>query len=312
MTRRPRSAGISTCVGFIMFVVPLTGFAETPSERVRALYQEVPFESVRASPSTDIQTHIEEMVRRRNAPETSLVVPDLNLEMILQQTNPADILMDPRVLEAISRMPPDRAATVLRMIEDRRSGLNPLADVPSLSLRDGSAPMEEPEGLGLRGWSLDRDPNGAPFIQLGADSASRILILPGMILGDMGRVVSLQDDPDGFRLILESGDMLEGDLLPAAALSEDPMPRGLVGESRSDLIPQAGPAVADEVAVDEVAVVHPPDRGPEIAPPPDPVPVVRGEEQTPVVVLAPAAGQVKPRMRPVGLGGSPQMREVTR
>lgn len=308
-----------------MFVVPLTGFAETPSERVRALYQEVPFESVRASPSTDIKTHIEEMVRRRNAPETSLVVPDLNLEMILQQTNPADILMDPRVLEAISRMPPDRAATVLRMIEDRRSGLNPLADVPSLSLRDGSAPMEEPESLGLRGWVLDRDPNGAPFIQLGADGASRILILPGMILGDMGRVVSLQDDPDGFRLILESGDMLEGVIQPTPALPGDPAPQGLADEPSSGLIIRGGPDTEGEVAAAQPSAGRPdttpdigrirpqarPERDLQAASPPEPVAVVRGEGGAAVEALAPVVGRVRPRMRPAGLDGPQQTREVT-
>lgn len=182
--------------------------AEGPADRIRSLYEAVPFERVRASPGADILAHIEEMGRRNAAAPEALAVPDLDLSLILRDGGGADVLMDPRVLEAIARMPPDRAAETLRIIEAHRNGQNPVEDVPPLSL-SGDEPAES---LSLRGWTLGRDPNGAPYIQNGADAASRLLIVPSMILGDLGRILSIQDDPSGFRVTLESGEVLEGEV----------------------------------------------------------------------------------------------------
>jgi len=189
---------------------------EPVRDRIRALAQGVPFEAVNASPRDDILAHIEGM-GRRGAATAAFAVPDLDLDLIARSEAGVDVLMDPRVLDAISRMAPERATQVLRMIEDRRNGVTPLQDIPSLSGRETDG-VQEPRSLALRGWSLDRDPSGVPFIQNGSDLTSRIMIVPSMILGDHGRVLSVQDDEAGFRVTLEGGDVLEG--VPKAPVAD--------------------------------------------------------------------------------------------
>jgi hypothetical protein len=110
--------------------------AETPADRIRDLYEAVPYDRVQASPQVDILAHIDHMRARKNSVEDEFAVPDLDMETVLRETKNEDILMNPGVLEAIARMSPERAAEVLRMIEDRRAGLDPLQDVPALSMSE--------------------------------------------------------------------------------------------------------------------------------------------------------------------------------
>ena len=227
-------------------IVAAPAFAETPSERIRGLYDGVPFDQVRASPQADIIAHIEEMRHRSSSDSALFAVPDLDIELFMRDADDQDVLMNPRVLEAIARMPSDRAAQVLRMIEDRRSGLSPLEDVPPLSMTDAG---EAPESLSLRGWALERDQSGAPYIQSGDDAASRVMLVPSMILANFGRVLSIQDDRDGFRVTLESGDVLEGDVIvsaPADLASEGQVEWSAAGEPP---LPDVGPAEVDPTTI---------------------------------------------------------------
>jgi hypothetical protein len=264
--------------------------AEAPADRIRSLYESVPFERVNASPKADILAHIEEMGRRRSASPEALAVPDLDVGLLLRDRGATDVLMDPRVLEAIARMPPDRAAQVLRLIEDHRAGINPVEDVPSLSL---SAP-EEPESLPLRGWVLARDENGAPYIQNGEDASSRLPIVPSMILGDLGRILSIQDDAEAFRVTLESGDVLEGE--PRAPAPPEEPPHAVAPE----------PAGSPELAAPSG------EPGLRSSPRPRPRPeglVTQSRSDTAVLETAASAAsdtavpRVRPRARPAGLGG---------
>lgn len=186
--------------------------ADSPADRISALYQAVPFERVRASPEVDILAHIDGMRLRREPTERVFAEPDVDIGALLREAEPNDALMKPGVLEAIARMPADRAALVLRMIEDRRAGLDPLRDVPSLS-----APGRETSAAGpsLQGWRLDRDDAGAPFLQYGEDRGSRIGIVQDMVVANFGRVLELQDDSEGFRVKLESGHVLVGEIRQA-------------------------------------------------------------------------------------------------
>jgi hypothetical protein len=271
--------------------------AQTPSDRIRALYDEVPYELVRASPEADIVAHIREMGRRKSLQDNAFAVPDVDIETLLRDRGQEDVLMDPRVLEAIARMPPGRAAEVLRQIEERRAGPDPLQDIPPLSLE---AQDLAPDSLALKGWVLERDASGAPYMQLGSDVASRIMIVPSMILGDLGRVISVQDDDAAFRVTLETGDSLEGDLrvlMPETTEipGEIPLPadegEGLiveVGMANADTIrPRARPeglrspvAVAEVVTVSDAAATG----------------ASTGDQtvQTPTI---------RPKQRPAGLGG---------
>lgn len=201
-----------------------TTSSKTTADQIRSLYVSVPFDLVRASPQADIAFHLEEMGRRRAAPDDSFAVPDLDIQTILRDQGSQDVLMDPRILEAIARMPPGRAAEVLRLIEDHRAGLDPLNNVPALSLPEEA----EPVNLSLKGWALERDASGAPYIQLGSDPASRLMIVPSMILGDMGRVLTVQDDVDAFKVTMETGDVLEGEVCKTAGSSDvDPASDGV-------------------------------------------------------------------------------------
>lgn len=286
--------------------------AEGPSAQIRALYDSVPEDRVRASPQADIQSHIEEMGRRRATDGDPLAVPELDVELILRQVGASDVLMEPRVLEAIARMPPGKAAEVLRLIEDHRAGRNPVSDVPALSL----SKEPEAESLPLRGWVLARDENGAPYIQNGDDPASRLLIVPSMILGDLGRILSIQDDPEGFRVTLESGEVLEGEVRVAAP-AEAPAPQSAY-EAERDATGEVGgpdtvPAGAAPPAPQEAA------SGPVTAPAsslrPRPRPAglrvsAAPEPAAPAVASVtadaePAEGRltVRPRQRPAGIGG---------
>jgi hypothetical protein len=193
--------------------------AQTASDSIRSLYDGVSHDRIQASPQADIISHIQEMGQRKEMKDSAFAVPEIDMEILLQDRGQEDALMDPRVLEAIARMPRDRAAQVLRLIEERRSGLKPLQDIPPLSLDDGD-PV--PDSLALKGWVLERDASGAPYIQLGSDAASRILIVPSMVLGDLGRVTAVQDDTDGFRVTLETGDTLEGEVMTAQPLNTEP------------------------------------------------------------------------------------------
>ena len=282
--------------------------AEAPSARIRALYASVPEDRVRASPRADILSHIDEMGRRRATAGEALAVPELDVELILRRGGASDLLMEPRVLEAIARMPPGRAAEVLRLIEDHRSGRNPVSDVPPLSRSDPG----QAESLPLRGWVLARDGNGAPFIQNGDDPASRLLILPSMILGDLGRILSIQDDPEAFRVTLESGEVLEGDVRVAP-------PAERAGAEAAD------PPAAERVMDDSVQGTAAAPAGPEASPGPDSAPASSPRPRsrpagllvsaapetalTPVRAASPGPGPdggallLRPRPRPAGLGG---------
>lgn len=245
-------------------------WADSPAERIKDLYDTVPYDLVRASPQVDIRAHIEVMRERRHPDADEFAVPDLDMETVLRESGTDDVLMNPAVLEAIAKMPSERAAQVLRMIEDRRAGLDPLQDVPSLSMSEDSDP---PESLSLRGWRLDRDVSGAPILQNGQDAASRVLLVPSMILANFGRVVSIQDDSEGFRVTLESGDVLEGEisrvsLIPGieeldgadeaggADLSEEAA--SLATEANGAIRPQARPAHSDAVAEPPTSNAVPP------------------------------------------------------
>jgi len=237
-------------------------------------------------------SHIQEMGRRKATQNEAFAVPDIDIETLLRDRGKEDLLMDPRVLEAIARMQPDRAAQVLRLIEDKRAGLDPLQDIPSLSL-DAKDPV--PESLALKGWILKRDASGAPYMQLGSDVASRILIVPSMILGDLGRVTSVQDDPGGFRVTLETGDTLEGEVTtaqhvigdPSSELTADPdfggeqvMPAG--GAGRDIIRPRARP------------------EGLRIIPDPS---ESNGLDVLLVEEVVRAAATIRPKQRPADMGG---------
>lgn len=260
-------------------------FADSPAERIKDLYNAVPYDLVRASPQVDILTHIDVMRERRHPDTDDFAVPDLDMEIVLRDSGPDDVLMNPAVLEAIAKMPSERAAQVLRMIEDRRAGLDPLQDIPSLSMSEDSDP---PESLSLRGWRLDRDANGAPVLQNGQDVTSRVLLVPSMILANFGRVSSIQDDTEGFRITLENGDILEGEIAQESLTSgfgdqnilsagdmadqnEGPMPP--VVEGGAAVRPGAGPAPS------EVTTGSPPEN------------------------VVPPVISLRPKLRPLGLGG---------
>ncbi|PTX52533.1 hypothetical protein IQ03_01214 [Gemmobacter caeni] len=269
-------------------------------DRIRALAQAVPFEAVNASPREDIIAHIGGM-GQRNTDGSAFAVPDLDLELIMSSGSGSDVLMDPRILDAISRMPAERAAQVLRLIEDRRNGVTPLQDIPSLSGRDAQGGEREPQTLALRGWALDRDPSGAPFIQNGADTTSRIMIVPSMILGDLGRVLSVQDDETAFRVTLESGDVLEGPLLIANS-----------GEETED---EASASASTEAAAPaEVALPtsSAPTRSLRPLPRPEGLGATRAADPLPVaapiIEVTPktaAARSIRPRPRPAELAVAP-------
>ena len=284
--------------------------AEAPSAQIRALYDSVPEDRVRASPQADILSHIEEMGRRRATDGEPLAVPELDVELILRQVGASDVLMEPRVLEAIARMPPGRAAEVLRLIEDHRSGKNPVSDVPPLSLSEEA----ETESLPLRGWVLARDENGAPYIQNGDDPASRLLIVPSMILGDLGRILSIQDDPEGFRVTLESGEVLEGEIRVVAP-ADAPAPESAekaANEATSEadggatVMAGAAPSAPQEAASGQVAAP-----ASSLRPRPRPAGLQVSATPEPPAVDAVSAGAepaegrstVRPRQRPAGIGG---------
>jgi len=252
-------------------------WAESPAERIRDLYQSVPYERVRASPQVDILAHIEVMRERRHSEEDGFAVPDLDMETVLRENDGDDVLMNPGVLEAIARMPPERAAQVLRMIEDRRSGLDPLQDVPALSL---SEDPDAPESLSLRGWQLDRDASGAPFLQNGQDAASRIMLVPSMVLANFGRVLSIQDDDEGFRVTLESGDVLEGEVAQTTP----------------------APDLAGAVQIAYAAVPGLSEGAETVRPKARPVPPDAGEVSASVSAVPPVSS-LRPKPRPAGLGG---------
>lgn len=202
-------------------------WADSPADLIRGLYKAVPQDRIRASPEADILAHIEGMRARRTFGEPSFAVPDLDIETVMQETGVEDVLMNPQVLEAIARMPADRAAQVLRMIQNRRDGLNPLENVPPLSLSEEVPKLKD---LASRGWQLGRDADGAPILQNGEDATSRLPLVPRMVLADFGRVLSIQDDTEGFRITMEGGDVLEGEVhREELALVEtgpvDPAPR---------------------------------------------------------------------------------------
>lgn len=253
--------------------------AESPAERIKDLYKSVPYDLVRASPQVDILAHIEEMRVRRHSDANEFAVPDLDMETVLRESGADDVLMNPAVLEAIAKMPSERAAQVLRMIEDRRAGLDPLQDVPSLSMSEDAAP---PESLSLRGWRLDRDADGAPFLQNGEDAASRVLLVPSMILANFGRVMSIQDDNEGFRVTLESGDVLEGEV---AQVSLNPDNEGLDGSEEA--------AGADRI---ESAPVRAAEPSGSVRPEARPAPTASSP--------LPPATSLRPRLRPLDLGSS--------
>lgn len=252
-----RTLSASMVIGLLVGA-PL--FAQTPAERIKALYDAVPYDRVKASPEVDILAHIDRMRTQEGDGAEAFAVPDLDLNTVFRETGDQDVLMNPGVLEAIARMTPDRAAQVLRMIEERRAGISPLEDVPPLSL---SEEAETPTSLALRGWALRRDENGAPFLEREGDVSSRLMLVPSMILADFGRVVSIQDDEAGFRVTLESGDVLEGAIAPrpqpaaAEALAADARtgtpeattPEGAAGTGAgAALAPQASEAPPSEVA----------------------------------------------------------------
>jgi hypothetical protein len=276
-------------------------------DRIRDLAQAVPFEAINASPRNDIQTHIEMMSLRGSGSE-AFAVPDLDLDLIASGSWGTDILMDTRVLDAISRMPPDRATQVLRLIEDRRSGVAPLPGIPSLSGRGPETVAGEPQTLALRGWVLDRDMSGAPFIQNGTDIASRIMILPSMILGDLGRVISVQDDATAFRVTLESGDTLEGainhNLSEIAEIAdEDTAEVGSGDTSQVAVDPSSSQLSARTSQTAPTRSLRPRQRPEGLA-----TPVAATPAETPVVTQAPPiasqAGQgvTRPRSRPEPAG----------
>lgn len=184
-------------------------WADSPADLIRGLYKAVPQDRIRASPEADILAHIEGMRARRTFGETSFAVPDLDIETVMQETGAEDILMNSQVLEAIARMSADRAAQVLRMIQSRRDGQNPLENVPPLSLSEEVPKLKD---LASRGWQLGRDADGAPILQKGEDVAFRLPLVPRMVLADFGRVLSIQDDTEGFRITMEGGDVLEGEV----------------------------------------------------------------------------------------------------
>lgn len=229
-------------------VIANTAGQDQIRDRIRDLAQAVPFEAINASPRNDIQAHIKRMSLRGSGSE-AFAVPDLDLDLIASGSWETDILMDTRVLDAISRMPPDRATQVLRLIEDRRSGVVPLPGIPSLSGRGPETVAGEPQTLALRGWVLDRDLSGAPFIQNGTDIASRIMILPSMILGDLGRVISVQDDVTAFRVTLESGDTLEGAINPSFAEIGD-----MVDGETEDVVSDDAPQMAADPSAVELTI----------------------------------------------------------
>lgn len=251
-------------------------WAESPADRIRDLYEAVPYERVQASPQADILAHIERMRARQEAPDAGFAVPELDLGAVLRETEGEDVLMNPRVLEAIARMPADRAAEVLRMIEDRRAGLNPVADVPALSMSD--APL--PESLALRGWRLDRDEAGAPFLEREGDSSSRVMLVPSMILADFGRVVSIRDDETAFQVTLESGDVIDGAVRQAPS---EATPAVVAGPTDPGLVVPRTPAAER---------VRPVAR-----------PLVADGAAEPVRVATPPARSLRPRLRPAGLSG---------
>jgi hypothetical protein len=163
------------------------------------------------------------------------------------------------------------------MIEDRRSGLDPLQDVPALSL---SEDPDAPESLSLRGWQLDRDESGAPFIQNGQDAASRIMLVPSMVLANFGRVLSIQDDDEGFRVTLESGDVLEGEVAQATP----------------------APDLAGDVQIADAAVPGLSEGAETVRPKARPVTPDAGEVSDSVSAVPPVSS-VRPKPRPAGLGG---------
>jgi hypothetical protein len=263
--------------------------ADAPAAQIRALYEAVPESRVRASPRADILSHIEQMAQGRAAGAETLAVPELDIELLLRQLGDADVLMEPRVLEAIARMPPSRAAEVLRLIEAHRSGRNPVSDVPPLSL------SEETESLPLRGWVLSRDENGAPYIQNGDDPASRLLILPSMILGDMGRIVSIQDDESAFRVTLETGDTLEGEV---RVLPVEPSAEIAAGEADAPPEISSGPAPAP------ASSLRPRPRPTGLVGATAPQPAQPDATQvSATAVPGDAITRSRPRARPEGLGG---------
>jgi hypothetical protein len=287
-----------------------TAADQTAADQIRSLYESVPFDLVRASPEADIAAHLEEMSRRRAAPDDSFAVPDLDIQTILRDQGSQDVLMDPRILEAIARMPPGRAAEVLRLIEEHRAGLDPLNNVPALSLPEET----EPVNLSLKGWVLDRDASGAPYIQLGSDPASRLMIVPSMILGDMGRVLTIQDDMDAFRVTMETGDVLEGGVRKTAGSSDPdpasdgvetagipapdvPSPDGtedqaaVSGAVLSSIRPRARPEGLGAPSAGDPAVMEAP-----VASPAEASFEVSGADDEPPVV--PEADPVRPRPRP--------------
>lgn len=263
-------------------------WAESAAERIKDLYQSVPHDLVRASPQVDILAHIEGMRERRQSDEDEFAVPDLDMETVLRESGTEDVLMNPAVLEAIAKMPSERAAQVLRMIEERRSGLDPLQDVPSLSMSEDA---DQPESLSLRGWRLDRDPSGAPFLQNGEDASSRVLLVPSMILANFGRVMSIQDDNEGFRVTLESGDVLEGEIAQVSLIPD------------LDLDEPARSEEADGAVRTENAPVWAAEASGSVRP--------RSRPASPETILDPPASNavppvipLRPKPRPLGLGGA--------
>lgn len=276
--------------------------AQTTSDRIRALYDEVPYELVRASPEADILAHLQEMGRRKSVQDTAFAVPDVDIETLLRDRGQEDVLMDPRVLEAIARMSPERAAEVLRLIEGGEVGAETPGDIPALSL---DAEDQGPDSLALKGWVLERDPSGAPYIQLGSDVASRLLIVPSMILGDLGRVSSVQDDEAAFRVTLETGDILEG-----AVRTPAPVAEALEAEL-------AAPAREGEIRVIElngenINIVRPRARPEGLRGPAPGAETAKGSEAA--AAGTPTAGQtaalIRPRQRPAGLGGGADIAAV--
>lgn len=212
MTQTRNTAITVIASGILLTAGASTGTAETVSDRIAEMSRETRFEAIKTSPDEGIANRVKAIRLRGSERAESFAEPELDIEKFVRE-DPSRALMNPDVLDALARMPRDQAADVLRMIEDRRSGLDPLSDIPSLSM-SGKTPespeKNDPESLSLEGWNLMRDASGTPFVQFREDAVSRIEISKNMVLGDLGRVKDVVDSADTFEVRLETGDVISG------------------------------------------------------------------------------------------------------
>lgn len=108
------------------------------ADQIRDLYRTLQHDRVLISARADILDRAEQIHVRRASGGADPVVPGPGVKGGSREgTQAGDTVMDPVILEAISDMPVEKAASLLRVIGGGQAGIARLESIPSLSFSDG-------------------------------------------------------------------------------------------------------------------------------------------------------------------------------